>query len=82
MNNFDRVQFCLEMTQNCDAGKAENCGAIFRGVARFCWQNGWFLLKENRGAILCSMIRFLDKAIVLWVIRLRRGTIFTDVTRF
>jgi len=39
------------MTQNCDVGKAENRDTIFRGVARFCWQNGWFLLKENRGAI-------------------------------
>jgi len=35
------------MTQNCDVVKAENRGTIFRGVARFCWQNGWHLLKAK-----------------------------------
>jgi len=76
------VENCWEMTQNCDAVKAENCGAIFRGVARFRWQNGWFLLKENGGAILCSVTRFLDKTVVPWVVRLRRGASFTGVARF
>jgi len=35
------------MTQNCDIVKAENRGTIFRGVARFYWQNGWLLLKAK-----------------------------------
>jgi len=40
------------MTQNCDAVKAQNRDTILGGVARFSWQNGWFLLKANRGTIV------------------------------
>jgi len=45
------------MAQNCDAVKAENRGAIFSGVPRFCWQNVWFL---RRGAILIDLSHYLS----------------------
>jgi len=51
--------------------KAENRGAIFGGVARFYWQNGWFLLT-----------RFLDKVVVPWVVHINRGAIFLGVAQF
>jgi hypothetical protein len=70
------------MTQNCDAVKAENRGTILGGVAQFCWQNGWFLLKANRGAICTGVARFVDKDAVPWVIRFNRGAILTGVARF
>jgi len=70
------------MTQNCDDGKAENHNVIFRGVARFSRQNGWFLLKENRVRFCAGVTRFLDKVVVTWVVLNNRGTIFSGVTRF
>jgi len=76
------------MTQNCDVVKAKNRGVIFRGVARFCWQNGWLLLKAKlwRDFAQCDAIfgwgcRTLDTH-QLWRDFLRHGAILTDLKHY
>jgi len=62
--------------------EAQNRDTILGSVRRFSWQNGWFLLKQNRGTICAGLTRFLDKVVVPWVVLLRRGAIFTGAARF
>jgi len=72
----------LKIAFNCDAVKIQIVLRFWVAWRDFAGRMYGFCWRQNRGAIVCSVTRFLDKVVVPWVIHNNRGAIFKGAARF